>query len=76
MDDGTQLDYIADLMTEREALLKQIRQIKAEQAKWERIARRAFELHPTCLPGCARACMCNCGYEFYIALTRNDKKNG
>jgi hypothetical protein len=76
MDDGTQLDYIADLMTEREALLKQIRQIKEEQAKWERIARKAFEMHGGCLPLCRRACMCDCGYELYFAMIRDEDKNG
>jgi hypothetical protein len=69
MDEGTAKDFIEDLQQE-------LRVVRDQQRKWERIARRAFELHPTCLPGCARACMCNCGYEFYVALTRNDKKDG
>jgi hypothetical protein len=76
MDNGTQLDYIADLMTEREALLKQIRQLKQEQKRWERIARKAFEMHGGCLPLCRRACMCDCGYELYFAMIRDENKNG
>ena len=76
MDKGTELDYIADLMTEREALLKQIRQLKQDQKRWERIARKAFEMHPGCLPGCRRACMCDCGYELYHAMIRDENKNG
>jgi hypothetical protein len=76
MDDGTQLDYIADLMTEREAMLKEIRQLKQDQKRWERIARKAFEMHPGCLPGCRRACMCDCGYELYFAMIRDEAKNG
>jgi len=76
MDKGTQLDYIADLMTEREALLKQIRQLKSDKAKWERIARKAFEMHGGCLPLCRRACMCDCGYELYFAMTRHERQDG
>jgi hypothetical protein len=76
MDDGTQLDYIADLMTERETLLKQIRQLKADKTRWERIARQAFEMHGGCLPLCRRACLCTCGYELYFALTREEPTNG
>jgi hypothetical protein len=76
MDNGTQLDYIADLMTEREALLKQIRQLKQDQKRWERIARKAFEMHGGCLPLCRRACMCDCGYELYFAMIRDEDKNG
>jgi hypothetical protein len=76
MDKGTELDYIADLMTEREALLKQIRQLKQDQKRWERIARKAFEMHGGCLPLCRRACMCDCGYELYHAMIRDENKNG
>jgi hypothetical protein len=76
MDKGTELDYIADLMTEREALHKEIRQLKQDQKRWERIARQAFDMHGGCLPLCRRACMCTCGYELYFALTRNESENG
>jgi hypothetical protein len=69
MDAGTAKDFIEDLQQE-------LRVVRDQQRKWERIARKAFEMHPGCLPGCLRACMCDCGYELYFALTRDEQKNG
>jgi hypothetical protein len=69
MDEGTAKDFIADLQQE-------IRVLRRQQQQWERIARKAFTLHPGCLPKCRRACMCDCGYELYHAMIRDENKNG
>ena len=74
MDHQTSLDYIADLMTEREALLKQIRQLKADLSMWSRIGHMAFTHNEGCLPGCRRACMCTCGYEHYVAQLAQEER--
>ena len=76
MDKGTELDYIADLMTEREALLKEIRQLKADLKSWTRIGTMAFTHHPSCLPECRSACMCTCGHEHYVALLAQEARRG
>lgn len=76
MDNGTALDHIADLMTEREALLKQIRQLKADLSMWSRIGHMAFTHNEGCLPGCRRACMCTCGYEHYVAQLGQEARRG
>jgi hypothetical protein len=76
MDKGTELDYIADLMTEREALLKEIRQLKADLARWSRIGTFAFTQAGGCITGCKGACMCTCGYEHYVAQRAEEAKRG
>lgn len=80
MDKGTALDHIADLMTEREGLLKEIRQLKADLSMWTRIGHMVFTHNEGCLPGCRRACMCTCGHEHYRAQLAQEeqraKKNG
>ena len=58
-----------------EKLKQELRFVRDQQKKWERIARKAFEMHPGCLPGCRRACMCDCGYELYFAMIRDEAKN-
>jgi hypothetical protein len=75
MDDGTALDHIADLMSEREALLKEIRTLKADLSKWSRIGHMAFTHNEGCLPGCRSACMCTCGYEHYAAQVAQEARN-
>lgn len=67
-----ELELLATIGT----LEQQVRQLKAEKTRWERIARQAFDMHGGCLPLCRRACMCTCGYELYFALTRNESENG
>lgn len=74
MDNGTQLDYIADLMTERDALLKQIRQLKHDLSMWTRIGHMVFTHNEGCLEGCRRACMCTCGYEHYVAQVAQEER--
>ena len=59
-----------------EKLKQELRFVRDQHKKWERIARKAFEMHPGCLPGCRRACMCDCGYELYFAMIRDQDKNG
>jgi hypothetical protein len=74
MDKNTALDHIDDLMTEREELLKQIRTLKADLSQWSRIGHMAFTHNEGCLPGCRRACMCNCGYEHYVAQVAQEAR--
>ena len=69
MDEGTAKDFIADLQQE-------LRIVRRQQQQWERIARKAFEMHGGCLPLCRRACMCDCGYELYFAMTRHERQDG
>ena len=69
MDEATAITHIA-------AFNKELRKVREQQRKWERIARQAFEMHGGCLPLCRRACMCTCGYELYFAMTRDENKNG
>lgn len=73
-DDRTALDHIAHLMTEREQLLKQIRQIKADLSRWTRIGHMVFTHNEGCLPGCRGASMCTCGYEHYTAQVAQEAR--
>jgi hypothetical protein len=80
MDEGTALDHIEDLMAEREALLKQIRELKADLSRWTRIGHLVFTHNEGCLPNCRRACMCTCGFEHYraqvVAEEQRENRNG
>lgn len=74
MDAGTAKDHIGDLTLEREALLKQIRQLKADLSMWTRIGHMVFTHNEGCLPGCRRACMCTCGFEHYAAQVAQEAR--
>lgn len=76
MDRQTALDYVEDLQQEREALLKQIRQLKHDLSMWTRIGHMVFTHNEGCLPGCRRACMCTCGFEHYMAQVAQEERRG
>ena len=72
-DKQTMQDHIEDLMIEQSALLKQIRELTKEKEHLRKIADKAFTQAGGCITGCNGACMCNCGYEHWLALQH--KKN-
>jgi hypothetical protein len=56
-----------------EQLQKQTRQLQQQIDHLRKIADSAFNLAGGCITGCRSACMCNCGYEHWLALQH--KKN-
>ena len=74
-DEGTMRDHIADLMIEREQLLKQTRQLQRQIDHLRKIADNAFTLAGGCITGCRGACMCSCGYEHWLALPKKEQQH-
>lgn len=61
-DEQTMKDHIEDLMYERNDLLRQV-------SLWRKVAEQAFTKADGHIEPCLKACMCNCGYEQFHALT-------
>ncbi len=73
-DNGTMRDHIDDLMIERDALLKQTRQLQRQIDHLRKIADKAFTQAGGCIAGCRGACMCTCGYEHYRYIVSQEQK--
>ena len=74
MDLENEKENIEDVMADREAFLKEIRQLKHDLSAWTRIGHMVFTHNEGCLPGCRRACMCTCGFEHYAAQVAQEAR--